>query len=298
MHMKRKHAFDLSILCLAVLMAFAVPLFAAKTGLCPAPGSDRILASVTSESLSAVSGTDLFLKLSLDNRSSRSHEGDVVVSVSREAQKGDFALGNDFLVARSVAQAGVSLDKGEVRDLSLPWRIPAAVPTGVYTIGAAYQADGILFEGRDASKGPFGGTARVYIQGEVAPSLYFIGSGAGNDQANITLMNPSRATVTAPVIIRQYDGGLAGRLANSEARTVSVGPGSAAEIAYEYPSGAFGLVAETSHRGVPAVYAFSAPGADCFDEDALHIWFATVGALGVAMLLLVHSRKSVTDNQL
>jgi hypothetical protein len=287
--MKRVHSPSLVVLALAVL-AVAITFFILfRGGFCPAAPSD-VVSSVTTDSLSAVSGTDLALKFALKNPGTHIKEGSAIISITRESQKGDFSQGNEFVVARIALKEGVALPQASITEYPFVWRIPSGLPTGLYRIDPSFIDGGMMFDQKDVAATPFGGSARVFIKGEADGAVYFIAGTSENDEPSIVLVNATEQEASIPVTIKLFKDSVAGSLITSETRTVSIPAGSTQVIEYALPSEAEGLIMQTAYRSVPSLYVFS-PRERCVAEKEVSAWAMAVGGLGVVILLLVYPRE-------
>lgn len=294
--MKKNISFDLSILALSVMTALILPFSSVIAGYCTPPLTSGVSAQVRADTLSAVSGADLPLHITIRNDSdSEFRGGEAIVTISRESKPGDFSRGNEFVVARAVVKSGLDIGPREVVESSFAWKVPATLPTGVYKIDSSFVHKDVLSEGKSA-----GMSAKVLISGETSGAVFFIAGTNENDEPSITLVNTTNAFLKLPVMIKTYAEGLAGKLAKTESQIVSVDKGSAVSVSYlaSPKLEAYTVTAETTYRGVGAFYIFTKSGsAQCFDPKTLYPWAMLIGGLGVVMLVLVCNRKQKIPEQ-
>jgi hypothetical protein len=292
--MNKNHTFDLSILALSVITAIVLLVTPVIVGYC---GSSLVNAdvstSVSTQTLSAVSGTNLPLTIAIKNEgASMLKGGEAVITISRESKSGDFSRGNEFVVTRSVVKSGINLDASASEESSFAWKIPAMLPSGVYRADATLVHRSKIFS--DASSGtPFAGSAKILISGEASTTVFFVAGTEENDEPSITLVNATNKFLKLPVSIKTYSGNVAGPLLQSESRIVSADTGAFTFIEYlPLTEGSYAVTAETAYQGVPAFYVFTKEGsAQCFDPNTLYPWAMLIGGLGVVMLILVYNRK-------
>lgn len=301
--MKRNLSLDLSMLALSALTALIIPSSAALGSSACLPSSNGfVTSSIKADTLTAVAGTEVPLRVSLENAGAdQLRGGSVAIIVAREPRQGDFSQGNYFIVTRSVVKTGVSLEANSSANLSFAWNIPAYMPEGVYRADAIFLKDGRAFEDATVVSGsPFGNSAKMLISSDVSGALFFIAelTGDGNDAPKIALFNGTKEDVNLPVTIKTYSGGVDGNLVKSESINVASKAGSLTIIPYDTAnmSRPFSLTAEAMYKGVPAFYMYSSEGSagDCSDDNILYSWAMLIGGLGVIMLVLAHLKEKRT----
>jgi hypothetical protein len=159
--MKRNHTFDLSILALAVFLAFSVHFYPYISKSCPAfSDAPYVTASVTSDTLTAAAGTRLPLTLSILNEGVAPISGGTVYLTVTHNRTG-------ALVYNDVVKANVSMAGRSVSTSSVFWNIPSRLYGSVYTIQPLFVLDGYALKGTVTSTStPFGNVARISVSGE------------------------------------------------------------------------------------------------------------------------------------
>jgi len=296
--MKRNFSLDLSILALSALTALIIPSSVALGGSsCIASTPKFVTSSIKADTLSAVSGTEIPLRISIENDGDQSFEnGSVIIVVARESKVGDFSNDNQFIVTRSVVKTGVNLAANSTSKFSFAWNIPTSLPSGVYRADSIFAQGGETFDDvKVDEKSPFGNSAKIFVSGEDKGAVFFIASVVGESSPNIVLVNGTAQNANVPVTIKKYSGGLSGKLIGSEFRTVLAKAGSSTAIPYstEGLSEPFSITAEAVNNGMPAFYMYSSGGSsdNCSDESSLYSWAMLIGGLGVVMIVLAYLKE-------
>ena len=298
MYTGKKLSLDFSTLALAVLIAFIVSIVFVLNGGCSRVSvgdeinpATSIVASVTADTLSAVSGTELPLRITLTNNSDAVvNDGAIIIAIIREPSEGDFSRDKQFILTRAVVKTGISIPTRSNIKLAFAWKIPTTLPSGVYRAEAAFLENGQLIDNSQVlTNNPFGNTAKIFISGEAKGAVFFTASLAGENEPNITLVNGTDKDATVSVMLNTHAGSLTGNIVNSESRQVFVKSDSSTNVEYLSPKGAFGVAAEALYGGVPAVYIYSSSkSSGCFDRSMLYSWAMLIGGLGFLMLLGVY----------
>jgi len=296
--MKRNFSLDLSVLALSALTALIIPSSVViGSSSCTASTPKSVTSSISADTLSAASGTEIPLRISIENSGTESlKDGSVIILVSREPKANDFSKDSQFVVTRSVVKTGVNLEANSTSKFAFAWNIPASLPGGVYRADAVFAQGGETFDDATVNeKNPFGNSAKILVSGEDKGAIFFIASLLGDDSPKIVLVNGTGQNANVPVTIKKYSGGLSGNLIGSEFRTVFAKAGASTVVPYSSDGlvKPFSITAEATNNGMPAFYMYSSDGtAPCSNQDQnLYSWAMLIGGLGVIMLVLAYLKE-------
>lgn len=175
------------MLGLFALTVSIIPVALYMSGACDTPEiavteeKSSVVAAVSIDTLSAVSGIDKVLNIELVNQGGRSFEdGVVLITVFREQRDSSSAV-TSVPSARYVAKNGIDLAPQSTQNLTYIWSIPSTLPTAVYRIDAQFFHNAVLYEDSAVrTSDPFGNSAKMYISGDADASAIFTPIGFGD----------------------------------------------------------------------------------------------------------------------
>lgn len=297
--MRRKFSLILSsfiVLLLTLLTTSSTSVFAAY---CANPQSGTVTASIKSDTLSTVSGTELPLRILLTNTGDKAfNDGSVIITISRESKVGDFSKDNNFLLTRAVVKTGVNLPPHSDVKLSFAWKIPANAPSGLYVADAGFSQNGQVFDNTPnpiTNNSPFGNRAKIFVSGEATGAIYFVSGARGDNSPKIVLVNGTNKDIKLPVVLKTYDGGIDDKVFHSEFRNIFITKGASTAINYSIPNNPkiYSVTAEGTYKDFPVFYMYTNNGVSgCLYKNTSLPWTnMTVVALLVLFLAVYLKRR-------